>query len=72
MRTDSGKVYSGIIKDDDGKQVRLMTAEGNVIVIPKVEIEDQARGRSSMPEDLIKKLSSSELRDLVEFLAQLK
>jgi len=49
-----------------------MTAEGNVVVIPKDEIEEQVRGRSAMPEDLIKKLSYSELRDLVEFLAQLK
>jgi quinoprotein glucose dehydrogenase len=65
-------VHAGIIKEDDGKQIRLMSAEGNVVVIPKVEIEEQARGRSSMPEDLIKKLSYSELRDLVEFLARLK
>jgi quinoprotein glucose dehydrogenase len=70
--TESGKVHAGIVKDDDGKQIRLMTAEGNVVVIPRVEIEEQARGRSAMPEDLIKKLSYSELRDLVEFLAQLK
>jgi quinoprotein glucose dehydrogenase len=70
--TESGKVHAGIIKEDDGKQVRLMTPEGNVVVIPKAEIDEQARGRSSMPEDLIKKLSYSELRDLVEFLAQLK
>jgi quinoprotein glucose dehydrogenase len=70
--TESGKVYAGIIKEDDGKQIRLMTAEGNVVVIPKAEIEEQARGRSAMPEDLVKKLSYSELRDLIEFLAQLK
>jgi quinoprotein glucose dehydrogenase len=70
--TESGKVHAGIIKEDNGKQVRLMTAEGNVVVIPKAEIDEQVRGRSAMPEDLIKKLSYSELRDLVEFLAQLK
>jgi quinoprotein glucose dehydrogenase len=70
--TDDGKVHSGIIKDDDGKQVRLMTAEGNVIAIPKAQIEEQVRGHSSMPEDLIKKMTRLELRDLVEFLAELK
>jgi len=70
--TENGKVHAGIIKEDDGRQIRLMTAEGNVAVIPKAEIEEQARGRSAMPEDLIKKLSYSELRDLIEFLAQLK
>jgi quinoprotein glucose dehydrogenase len=70
--TGSGKVYAGIVKESHGDQIRLMTAEGNVVVIPKDEIEEQVRGRSAMPEDLIKKLSYSELRDLVEFLAQLK
>jgi len=70
--TESGKVHSGIIKEDNGKEVRLMTGEGNIIVIPKGEIDEQARGRSAMPEDLIKKLTVSELRDLVEFLALLK
>ncbi|HEY2250371.1 MAG TPA: HEAT repeat domain-containing protein, partial [Planctomycetaceae bacterium] len=70
--TESGKVLAGIIKGDDGKVVRLMTAEGTIIEIPKREIEEQVRGHSSMPEDLIKKMSRSELRDLVEFLAGLK
>ncbi len=65
--TESGKVHAGIIKGDDGKDVRLMTAEGTIVVIPKSEIEEQVRGHSSMPEDLIKKMSRSELRDLVEF-----
>ena len=70
--TESGKVHSGIIKSDDGKEVRLMTAEGTIVVIPRAEIEEQVRGHSSMPEDLVKKMSRSELRDLVEFLAGLK
>lgn len=70
--TDSGKIHAGILKDDDGKQVRLMTAEGTLLVIPKAEIEEQVRGRSAMPEDLIKKLTRFELRDLVEYLASLK
>jgi len=70
--TESGKVHTGIVKEDDGRQIRLMTAEGNVLTIPKIEIEEQNRGRSAMPEDLIKKLSLFELRDLVEFLASLK
>ncbi len=70
--TNSGKVHSGIIRQDDGKQIHLMTAEGNLVIIPKDEIDEQSRGRSAMPDDLIKKLSSAELRDLVEFLAQLK
>jgi quinoprotein glucose dehydrogenase len=40
--------------------------------VPKADIEEQKRGASAMPQDLIKHLSRSEVRDLVEFLATLK
>jgi quinoprotein glucose dehydrogenase len=70
--TDSGKVHAGIVKEDNGREVRLMNAEGGIVVIPKSEIEEQARGRSSMPDDLVKKLSLFDVRDLVAFLAELK
>ncbi|MGQ0637012.1 MAG: PVC-type heme-binding CxxCH protein [Planctomycetaceae bacterium] len=72
IATDRGKTYSGVIKQDDGKEVRLITAEGNTIIIAKAEIDEQTRGRSSMPEDLVKKLTRAEVRDLLEFLANLK
>ncbi len=70
--TESGKVHAGILKEDNGREVRLMNAEGGIIVILKSEIEEQARGRSAMPEDLVKKLSLFDVRDLVAFLAELK
>jgi quinoprotein glucose dehydrogenase len=49
-----------------------MTAEGNLVTVPLSEIDERARGKSAMPEDLAKKLSKFELRDLVEYLAGLK
>ena len=70
--TDSGKVFSGIIREETDQQVKLITAEGNIVTIPNLEIEERTRGRSAMPEDLVKKMSRFELRDLVEFLATLK
>jgi quinoprotein glucose dehydrogenase len=70
--TESGKVHAGILKEQNEREVRLMNAEGAVVVILKSEIEEQARGRSAMPEDLVKKLSLFDLRDLVAFLAELK
>ncbi|MBI3862808.1 MAG: HEAT repeat domain-containing protein [Planctomycetia bacterium] len=70
--TESGKVHAGIVKEENERIVQLMTAEGNVVPIPKSEIEERVRGRSSMPEDLVKKLSRFDLRDLVEFLSALK
>jgi quinoprotein glucose dehydrogenase len=49
-----------------------MTAEGKPLAIPKSEIDEQKRGDSAMPDDLIRMLSKAELRDLVEFLARQK
>jgi quinoprotein glucose dehydrogenase len=67
-----GTVVSGIVKADDAKEIRLMTAEGKLIVIPKTEIDERSRGATAMPEDTIKNLSKGEIRDLVEFLATTK
>lgn len=71
VTTIKGKVTSGILKSEDAKELRLMNAEGQIIAIPKSQIDDRSRGPSAMPSDLVKKLSRSEVRDLVEFLAGL-
>jgi quinoprotein glucose dehydrogenase len=68
----NGTIVSGIVKSEDAREVRLMTAEGNHLAIPRKQIEERSQGKSAMPEDTIKHLSKSELRDLVEFLAGLK
>lgn len=69
---DSGKVYAGTKKSDDGETLTLMLADGTVISLPKDEIDELAKGKSAMPADLIKHLSLADLRDLVEYLAQQK
>jgi quinoprotein glucose dehydrogenase len=69
---ENGKVYSGIVKADDGKTIRLILPTGQIISLKKEEIDDQAKGKSAMPEDLIKHLSKSDIRDLVEYLSDLK
>ncbi len=68
----SGKSVSGILKSEDENEVRLMTAEGKLLVVPQKQIDDRQKGKTAMPEDVSKYLSKSELRDLVEFLASLK
>ena len=68
----SGQVRSGVLKGEDDREVRLMTAEGALIRVPKARIEERRSGKSAMPEDLTKHLSRKEVRDLVEFLAGLK
>ena len=63
---------SGIVKAEDAKEVRLMTPEGDVLVIPVADIDERTRAPSAMPADLVKHLTRREVRDLVEFLSGLK
>lgn len=72
IATEDGKVVAGIVKQEDDKQVQLMTAEGKLLMIEKSSIEERTAGKSAMPEDLMKHLNKFELRDLIEFLASLK
>ena len=72
LTLNDGKVKSGILKSEDKKEVRLMTPEGEILVVPVEEIDTRARGPSAMPADLVKHLSRRDLRDLVEFLSSLK
>lgn len=61
-----------MLKSEDARDVKLITAEGQPIVVAKAQIEERRRGKSAMPEDLVQKLTKREIRDLVEFLAGLK
>eukprot|EP00913_Durusdinium_trenchii_P008823 g8289.t1 len=72
LAMDDGKVYSGIVKADDGKTIQLMQATGEIVTLKKDAIDDRAKGKSAMPDDLVKHLSKHDLRDLVEFLASQK
>ncbi|HWE37730.1 MAG TPA: PVC-type heme-binding CxxCH protein [Isosphaeraceae bacterium] len=72
LATDDGQVITGVLRSEDDKAVHLITAEGKVIDVPKSTIEERKRGQSAMPADLAKHLSKAELRDLVEYLANLK
>ncbi|MDB5306329.1 MAG: Cytochrome c [Gemmataceae bacterium] len=67
-----GRTVSGVVKEDTKKQIKLLTPEGKELLIPADEVEARRTGPSAMPDDLHKKLSHRELRDLVEFLASLK
>jgi quinoprotein glucose dehydrogenase len=72
LQMTNGKSVIGIVKAEDAKEVRLMTAEGQLVTVPKNTIDERTKGKSAMPEDVTKHLSKAELRDLVEFLASLK
>ncbi|MBS0204337.1 MAG: HEAT repeat domain-containing protein [Planctomycetes bacterium] len=72
LQMEDGLVHAGIIKSDDGTRVSVQKPDGSMVTLDKARIEDRAVGKSGMPEDLIKKLSKSDIRDLVEFLSTLK
>lgn len=68
----NGKSVTGVLKSEDDKEVKLITAEGQILSVPKSRIDERRRGKSPMPEDLHQKITKRQLRDLVEFLASLK
>ena len=72
LATSDGKVHTGILRGEDAKDVRLMTADGKSVTVPKDLIDERKRGPSAMPADVAAKLSKTELRDLIEYLASLK
>ncbi|HZN36833.1 MAG TPA: HEAT repeat domain-containing protein, partial [Pirellulaceae bacterium] len=67
-----GVQHTGIVKQEDGQKLTLMTPEGRLVTIAQDRIDGRKPGQSSMPEDLLKYVTKAELRDLVEFLATLK
>ncbi len=69
--TDDGLSFRGILKSEDEKTLVLITPEAKVISIAKETIEQRGKGKSSMPADLVKNLSLSEIRDLVAYLKSL-
>ncbi|WP_020472696.1 DUF7133 domain-containing protein [Zavarzinella formosa] len=72
LRMADGRTVSGVLKSDDGKEVKVMTPEGKLITVKSEDVEDKKTTKSAMPEDIPTKLTKREIRDLVEFLASLK
>ncbi len=69
---DAGQVFTGIVKADNGEEVQLIQADGNVVTIEVESIIGRRRGKSAMPEELPNQITARELRDLVAYLASLK
>ncbi|QDU38833.1 Quinoprotein glucose dehydrogenase B precursor [Maioricimonas rarisocia] len=69
---DSGRVVTGIVRGEDDENYRLVSGTGEVLLVPKDEVDDRAVGKSGMPADLVKQLSRRDIRDLVAYLSTLK
>jgi len=69
---EDGRILSGTVRSENDESYTLMKSTGEQIVVKKDQIDDQAKGKSGMPDDLRKQLSKSDIRDLVEYLSTLK
>jgi len=67
-----GRVLSGVVRSENDTTIELISAEGRRLTIPKDQVDVRKEAKSPMPEDLAKRLSTSDIRDLVAFLASLK
>ncbi len=71
VQTEEGNIYSGIVRSETDDFLELMDANGMIVKVDQDDIVGQKEGLSSMPADLMKSMSTTELRDLVAFLASL-
>jgi putative heme-binding domain-containing protein len=69
--TDDGKAVSGLVLEDNDREVSLLVGQGTVQKIPKEHIQELRQvDVSSMPERLNESMSGNEFLDLLEFLAR--
>jgi putative heme-binding domain-containing protein len=67
LRKDAEPV-AGILRQDDGKVLRIETPDGDLVEVPIGDVESRSTPVSAMP-PMAAILSKRELRDVVEFLA---
>ncbi len=67
-----GRTVTGVLKSKDKKEYVIGTPEGKIVTVPAGDVDGERPDKSAMPDDLVKKLSKRELRDVVEFLSGLK
>lgn len=66
-----GQVHTGILVDRDDKALRLKDANSRVVSIPIDDIDQEAEGKSLMPQGLTKFLTHEEFLDLARFVSEL-
>jgi putative heme-binding domain-containing protein len=69
ITTASGRVISGVIKEETEKTVAVQTPT-ELIRLPKEDIEERTKlGVSLMPEGQLEQMTPTEIRDLIAYLA---
>jgi putative heme-binding domain-containing protein len=69
--TDAGKIYTGIVLERGKNRVVLKDATGKRVVIPAADIEQEAAGKTLMPEGITRILTHDELLHLIRFVSEL-
>lgn len=72
MKLKDGKTVAGVLKSETPSEHVLLNADGQTVKVPAAQVESRSRGVSAMPEGFGNTLNKRDLRDLVEFLAELK
>ncbi|MBL8862527.1 MAG: HEAT repeat domain-containing protein [Planctomycetes bacterium] len=67
-----GEPVEGLVIEDTPERVVLRKADGVQVDFPRAEIEGLKPGLSAMPANLVDHLSREEMRDLIEYLANLR
>ncbi|PHS03019.1 MAG: hypothetical protein COA78_19465 [Blastopirellula sp.] len=69
LLTVSGITFSGILADESGSSLTLLTQNGKKQVVPRHEIEEiQSTGISLMPQGFEKDITITQMRDLLSYL----
>jgi putative membrane-bound dehydrogenase-like protein len=69
VTTTSGRVVTGLIAEQDGATLTIVTADNNRVKLSRDEIEDITESEiSQMPEKILDNLTPQELRDLFSYL----
>jgi putative heme-binding domain-containing protein len=73
VKTKAGKVFTGIIVDDNDEKLTLRDVQGEYQEIPTPEVAKKIhQNQSLMPEGLVATMTVQDLVDLVEFLSKQK
>jgi putative heme-binding domain-containing protein len=69
IRTTDQRVLTGLVKDNGNGKLTIQPQQGQAIEVSRDEIEEiKTSDVSLMPEDLYRRWSPQELRDLFEYL----
>jgi quinoprotein glucose dehydrogenase len=67
-----GSSVSGVLKSRTKDEIVIATAEAKIVKVKTADVDGEKPDKSAMPEDLYKKMSKKEMRDVLAYLATLK